>query len=138
MDNIEAVAIANTERVGTGRPEPDEPEHIRCREQCRLRDGRRVEIPPVNCVTERHVNGPPNSYSLYSGFVSAALWSPDSCFLLTMVDWGKKNAVEGCYTNERLVTYSVPGFVQDEIMNLCSLKLELFGWISDWRAWMQE
>lgn len=68
---------------------------------------------------------------------SRASWSPDSLKLIVSQDWGNKQSNKNCYANSRLVEYAVPGLTNIPVLNPCSFKPELFGWVRDWRSWLE-
>ena len=67
--------------------------------------------------------------------LSAALWSPDSNWLALYEEHNELPRNPICYTDHRLVLYRLSDWAHMAVADPCSLKPQLFGFLSDWREW---
>ena len=69
---------------------------------------------------------------------SAAVWSPDSRWFAVEEDRDRRGRNPNCYANSRIVVYRATDFAHADVLDPCSLKPELFGWVLDWQHWGSE
>lgn len=67
--------------------------------------------------------------------LSTAIWAPNSRWFAIREDRDYHVRNNICYSNNPLVVYRVADLAHVDVLNLCGLKPQLFGWIANWREW---
>jgi WD40-like Beta Propeller Repeat len=67
--------------------------------------------------------------------LSTAVWAPNSRWFAIAEDRNYHLKNKNCYSNAPLVIYRIQDLAHFDALDLCGLKPELFGWISNWKEW---